>query len=406
MRGEIYLRTSPIGPNERIDSLDIIRGIALFGILLVNMQAFQYPDLIYQLYALTPQFNEMDQWIRLFYDLFVQTKFYTIFAFLFGLGFYIFMSRAEEKELKVKRLFSRRLLILFVFGLLHLVLLWFGDILHTYALCGFLLLLFYNKKNKTIIVWAFLLLLIVFVISSSQLLLPASSLEREFAQNEEKGYLLAEKTIYVYHHAGFMEWLIYRLQYEVVTMLMYSPLAILVILPMFLLGFYVGRKKLLQNVLDNLSFIKKVWWVTFIISLPWLMIIVLVYFNKIDFGIKNLILYELAVMISGLTLSIFYISSIVLLLLKKNLKKMLRPIGYVGQMALTNYIFQTIIGVSIFVGLGLYGEVNLLLGLVISLVIFPLQIVFSYYWLKSFRFGPLEWIWRTLTYGYRQPMRR
>ena len=90
--------------------------------------------------------NGLDSYIRLFYDMFIQTKFYTIFSFLFGLGFYIFMNRAEAKTDRPKTLFVRRLLILLLFGFLHYVLLWDGDILHSYAIAGFFLLLFYKRE--------------------------------------------------------------------------------------------------------------------------------------------------------------------------------------------------------------------------------------------------------------------
>ncbi|MGQ0516765.1 DUF418 domain-containing protein, partial [Bacillus sp. D-CC] len=100
---------------------------------------------------ITGIYEGIDSYIRLFYDMFIQTKFYTIFSFLFGLGFYIFMSRAEAKTAHPKILFVRRLLILLLFGFLHYVLLWDGDILHTYAIAGFFLFLFYKREPRTIL---------------------------------------------------------------------------------------------------------------------------------------------------------------------------------------------------------------------------------------------------------------
>nr|WP_071393393.1 heparan-alpha-glucosaminide N-acetyltransferase domain-containing protein [Bacillus tuaregi] len=149
------MKSTPISSQERILTIDIIRGFALLGIFLVNMPAFHSPALMVS----APEYNGMDYWLDLLFQMFVQTKFYTIFSFLFGLGFYIFMSRAEQKGLRINRLFSRRLFALLLFGALHLVLLWYGDILHTYAIAGFLLLLFYKRKPKTLLIWAFSLLI-------------------------------------------------------------------------------------------------------------------------------------------------------------------------------------------------------------------------------------------------------
>lgn len=94
------MTSSPIPSQERIDSLDIIRGFALFGIFLVNIPLFQYPKLIADTYMFSYEFSSIDQWIRMFFDVFIEAKFFTIFSFLFGLGFYIFMSRAEESMKK------------------------------------------------------------------------------------------------------------------------------------------------------------------------------------------------------------------------------------------------------------------------------------------------------------------
>lgn len=104
-------------------------------------------------------------------------------------------------------------------------------------------------------------------------------------------------------------------------------------------------------------------------------------------------------------MSLFYITSLLFLLQKETWKKLLNPLSYVGRMALTNYIMQTVVGVTIFTGLGLYGQINLGLTVLVSLIFFPAQILFSYLWLKKYRYGPLEWLWRTATYGRFQPIK-
>lgn len=146
--------------------LDVIRGFALFGILLVNMPAFHSPNFINQLYSVDVPYGGLDAVVYAFLQLFVQVKFFTIFSFLFGVGFYLFMKRAEAKGLRMKSLFFRRASILLIIGLLHLIFLWFGDILHLYAVGGFLLVAFYNRMPKTLIKWAFSLLAIYLALLS------------------------------------------------------------------------------------------------------------------------------------------------------------------------------------------------------------------------------------------------
>ena len=145
--------TQNLTQGERIHSIDIIRGIAVLGIFLVNWPVIAGVDSR----DLSGIYEGIDSYIRLFYDMFIQTKFYTIFRFI-RIRFYIFMSRAEAKTDHPKILFVRRLLILLLFGFLHYVLLWDGDILHTYAIAGFFLFLFYKREPRTILIWAIVLL--------------------------------------------------------------------------------------------------------------------------------------------------------------------------------------------------------------------------------------------------------
>src|SRR5690606_5865713 len=131
----------------------------------------------------------------------IQVKFVSIFSFLFGLGLYIFMSRAEEKGKRVYRLFSRRLIGLALFGLIHLVFLWYGDILLIYAIAGFCLMLFYKRKLKTIMVWIVILAVVSFGFISIIFMIPVAELEPVIAQQQAEGMGKIEEAIAVYQHA-------------------------------------------------------------------------------------------------------------------------------------------------------------------------------------------------------------
>ena len=144
---------TPIQTNERIILYDIIRGFALCGIFLVNIPSMLGSDWMFG----RPDYYGSDLFVRTLFDLFVQTKFYTIFSLLFGIGFSIFLERSYARGESVSR-YIRRILILFLFGLAHLAI-WSGDILHTYAMWGLLLPLFYKLSNRAILTWAWGLLI-------------------------------------------------------------------------------------------------------------------------------------------------------------------------------------------------------------------------------------------------------
>lgn len=392
------MKSLPIQPNKRILSIDVIRGFALFGIFLVNMPTFQYPVIIAQMHAMSFEHSGLDRWINFMFDLFVEAKFFTIFSFLFGLGFYIFMTRAEEKGWNVNGLFTRRLLALVLFGLLHLVLLWYGDILLNYALAGFFLLMFYKARVRTLLIWiSILAVLLVGVLLLN--LLAVDLMEGSIREAQVGGAGKIEEAIQVYQEAGFSEWLAYRWSNEVVPVLLNMPLSILGVLFMFLLGLAAGKIGVFKHFSNHRRLVVTVWWITLAGSVPLLLMIMLLHFGIVDYGMLTDYAIDTFVVLSGYLLSLFYISSLLILLQKEAWQRVLKPFSFAGRMALTNYLMQTVIGVGLFTGLNYFGEMNLALGTLICIIVFPLQIGFSYYWLRKFRYGPMEWLWRTMTYG-------
>ncbi len=400
-----HLDTSPISSRDRIVSLDIIRGFALFGILFVNMPLFQSPKLIFELYMVSPELSSNDQFIRMLLDVFVETKFFTIFSFLFGIGFYIFMKRAEEKAGHFYLLYIRRLIGLALFGFLHLVFFWYGDILLRYALSGFLLIFFYKRKEKTILYWLLAFSIMLFGVLSLSVFGSADSIEQHLNHLHAEGLNKVEEAIEVYQTGSYFEWLSYRFSNEVIPILKSIPFDLITSLFMFLIGLYVAKRGVFSDFPSHKKFVKKVWLFSFLLSLPISVWIVLLHLRTLDFGVLNEQMIQSLLIVSGLSLSFFYVTSILLLLEKEKWQKILMPLSFIGRMALTNYILQTLIGVGIFTGLGYFGQIDLTLGIIIGCVIFPLQILFSLIWLKYFRFGPLEWVWRSLTYGKLEPLK-
>lgn len=398
------MKSVPVLRKDRIVTIDIIRGFALFGIFLANMPAFHSPVFMMEVYGHEQKYIGVDFWLDLFFALFIDMKFFTIFSFLFGLGFFIFMSRAEQKGSKVNRLYLRRVLALMLFGLVHLVFLWFGDILHTYALTGILLIFFYKRKIKTILIWAFSLLFLFHALLSALLLVPEDALkEIERSTSELHSGKLASY-IDVYEHAGYVEWVSYRIQTELVAVLQNVPFALIPVLALFLFGLAAGKAGIFQPNTKYIELIRKICFSSLIISIPLVSILALYKLEFFHAGIKNNIIIQLFTSLSGVTLCFFYISLLTLLLRKEKWQSRMRLLGYVGQMALTNYLLQTVICITLFVGLGLYRDVSLLIGTLIAIFIFAVQVLYSYLWFQRFQFGPLEWLWRTFTYGRLQIM--
>lgn len=233
-----------------------------------------------------------------------------------------------------------------------------------------------------------------------------ATMEQQISSLQEEGMDKVEEAIDIYQNGSYLEWLSYRFTNEVIPVLMNTPMNILTALFMFLIGLYAVKRGIFRDFPSHKPFIKRVWLISLLTSIPLSAGIILLHLKILNFGILNEQLIQSLLTISGLSLSFFYISTILFLLEREKWKRILHPFSYVGRMALTNYITQTIIGVGIFTGLGMFGEVNIGLGILISIIVLPLQMILSYFWLKHFRFSPLEWVWRSLTYGEFQPMKK
>ncbi|KAB3532823.1 DUF418 domain-containing protein [Alkaliphilus serpentinus] len=403
-------KAEPISKGERIRELDIVRGFALLGVLLVNLAAFN-STLFSELASIGPLSNPLnlellsDRLATLFIQILGEGKFYTIFSFLFGLGFYIFMERAEAKGVSPNKLFVKRSFFLLLFGIIHFSLVWYGDILHVYGVVGFLLLPFKNCSYKTIRNWLIALLIIstLFMVLSSVSNALLENLSSDLYDAQMASYRhMADKSIDVYQNGSFLEIIRYRLGEEAFYIVFYLIFMIPKILGMFLIGLYVGKRKIFKDIEGNQIFIKKVWRVGGLIGILSTIVYVLIEFSVISLNpILSAGAFHFFKEIATIFLSMFYVTSLMLLYRKASFKKLLSPLGYIGQMALTNYLVQCTIASLIYYGhgLGLVNKVGLATGILFTLVIYSVQIVTSKLWLNRFKYGPFEWIWRQLTYG-------
>lgn len=401
-------------PQERISVLDTLRGFALFGVCLVNYAMMNATHSTHDLNALTNPWLVTDPLTRysaLFIQMLGEGKFYTIFSFLFGLGFYLFMSRNAAKGLPAKKLFVRRLLFLLVFGVLHYALVWNGDILHTYAIIGFILLPFEKASKEKVKKWA-IGLLIFYLITIIELtflmdLADANGLldtGAQVATESTNGNVNeSSKDVLIYTKGTFLEAIAYRMGTEFPTTLANTLFLGSKIGGMFLLGLYAGMSNTFRNLQENLPKFKGLLLKCAPLGILLTTFVVLIQSGLILKGnLYHFSIITSAKEVSHILLALSYVSVISILFAQQKLTSFFKSLAFVGRMALTNYLIQCLIGSLVFYGhgLGLMFKINTFHGLLITLAVFTCQIFLSQLWFKKFTFGPFEYIWRKLTYGY------
>jgi uncharacterized protein len=407
---------TPVQPGQRILTLDILRGFAIFGILLVNMQFFNHSALTYVM-GLGKPTGTLDQLARWFIAFFAEGKFYSTFAFLFGLGMAIQYSRAQEKGVRFVPFYLRRLFVLFIIGLMHAYLFWVGDILILYSVLGVVLLLFFrNRQPRTLLIWTIIFLIVplllngaLFALTELAKMSPGGEemMTEILAEQARRFQSVGAQADQVYATGTFAEITRQRVR-DMNFMYMTWPFMAFNVLAMFVLGLYAGQRRIFDVTPDNRSLIRQV--------LIWGLIVGvignLLYVVAGESANRSIPSPQLLVSLAGQTfgapaLSLFYMAGLAFLAENPVWQRRLTPLVYVGRMAITNYLLQTVICTTLFYGygFGFYGRIGLAAGILLTLVIYLLQIPFSVWWLNRFRFGPLEWLWRSLTYGQRQSMR-
>ncbi|KAF0194148.1 MAG: hypothetical protein FD169_2005 [Bacillota bacterium] len=398
---------APVSEKERITEIDIVRGFALFGVLLVNVACFNgtFLSMMTGNAPLTNplQLHGIDRTITLAIKLFAEGKFYTIFSFLFGLGFYIFISRAVEKGLPSKPLFRRRMFALLIFGLLNLILVWWGDILHVYSLGGFIFLAFDNKPVKALVRWSIILLIFSAAVSMLFSSSPATIQSRLSANPSSNNLVSPEwvsQSIEVFQNGGFAEIVRFRVFSEIPFLVAYLLFMLPKTMAMFILGMIAGKLKVFNNISGNLLFINRTWALTGVLGCLTLAGALLSGYPVMSGSLNNPVLYSLLYELSTVSVSLFYITSLLKLLTIPRVAVTLRPLQAVGRMALTNYLVQCIVCSLVFYGhgLGYLGRMSMGSGVIFTISFYATQVVISNLWFKHYKFGPFERIWRDYTY--------
>ncbi|MFC0445036.1 DUF418 domain-containing protein [Pseudidiomarina halophila] len=406
--------TRPVSANERIHMLDVIRGFALLGILLMNIEFFQRP-LTAMMFGFDNSLTGIDRSVGWIVFTFVQGKFYTMFSLLFGIGFVIFYDRAKQHHDSPRWLFFRRLLILGLFGFVHIAYIWGGDILLTYAIVGLLLLFFINSSAARLWKWGvafFLLPVLMFWLGAVSLHFAMQS--PEFAQgvmaDQEQMQQTANAVIasaeQAYATGSYADVLQAR---QAELMMIYGGGGAIFFLPtilgIFLIGASFARNGIFTSFDKRPTAYKQLLRWGLILGLPSALYVGF-YGTDVEMMIPTLesALGYTIMQIANFGLCFAYMAIIALAMrgaYRAKREHWLQNLAPAGRMALTNYLTHSIVFTTLFYGYGLslYGEYGRATATAMAIVLWLLQIPFSKWWLSRFKYGPCEWLWRCATYG-------
>lgn len=379
----------------RIRLIDSLRGFALLGIFLVNITFFttSLQTISFGVELWSGWYNEVLMLLR---GIVIDGKFILIFSFLFGFGMVMLQESSQAKGRNFNRIYARRLTALLLVGLIHGILIWYGDVLTHYALMGFLLMLFQRCKPRTLLVWSLSLLLLVPVLLTGASLLSSSAGQvfEPFSQADahQIGVYFQERDAAIYGAGTMAQIIAQRLNDyigSILNMVVFYPQ----VLGMFLMGAYFCKRRILHEVQKNRKGIIRL--VVIGGSLGLVLQLVMSLADGLPSWCEAVVLF-----VGGPLLTLGYIGAFALLYQNNRWQKVLNLFSYPGKMAFTNYLLQSILCGLIFYsyGLGWYGKIEPIWQMVMVVVIFALQAAFSRVWLKRLPMGPFEYIWRLFTY--------
>ena len=398
----------PTQPKERIIALDFLRGFALLGILLMNIQSFAMPAAAYFNPTAYGDLTGINYWVWTLSHIFADSKFMTIFSILYGAGIILITQKMEEKGERSAGLHYRRTFWLLVIGLIHAYLLWYGDILVTYAIIALIAFFFRKLSPRWLIIWgvvilslcSFLSLFIAVGLPS----FPAEVRADLMADWSPTAATLAEEV--AIYQSGWLAQMAHRVPASIAmntTSFFFWGLwraggLMLIGMALFKGGILTAQR--------SVTFYRNMLLIGFGLGLP--LVIYGVIRNFADgwtLDYARFIGFQFNYW-GSLGISLGYIAAIMLIAKSGRGTALISRFAAVGRTALSNYLLQTILSILIFYGfgLGLFGQVERIGQLMIVLGIWIVQLIVSPIWLRYYRFGPVEWVWRSLTYGQPQPL--
>jgi uncharacterized protein len=385
----------PITQKDRLVIVDVIRGFALTGVLIANFTSYvsqQTPEPV-----LNSISTSLDTWLININAIFIEWKFMTLFSILFGYGFGLILESVEKKSINANAFFGRRMFWLFMFGALHTIF-WWADVLHFYAISGIALLLFKKNSNQSVLIFAVLFMLIAPALISYML----RNQPETFTDEDIMRLYSQYKQGSLFEVLGFNLNFYYRMFIVSGTDLR----DIIETLGRFLFGYYLIRVNFFSSVETKKAAFGKIalsaaplMVVYFIVK--WLLIDDIIHINQFVLGP----LLSLGV----LSTVCFYVCVLVLLYISFGANKFFTSLEALGRMTLTNYLLVSAFLIILLYGFGFgrLGELPMHTIWLYAVIWLFFEIVFSTYWLKYFRYGPTEWIWRQkLTFWKRLQLRK
>jgi len=392
----------PIQKTHRIQSLDIIRGFALLGILLMNIQSFSMPDAAYLNPTSYGDLTGINLGVWAVSHLLIDSKFMAMFSMLFGAGVLLFCEHIESKHGTSFFLHYRRMFWLMLFGLMHAHLIWSGDVLFLYAVCGFWIYWFRHCTTKTLWITGIGLLSVGWLLNAFTQWGLAYMPDADLASLQSDwrpatAVINAEITAFTgtwqeqFHirseHAWFLE------TFVLLYLMIWRAGGLM------LIGMALYKQGLFSQLKDSKDILRN--GIFFAVS----------GFSLVGYGIYYNFEHQWVMeysqfagsqfnYIGSVLVALAYLYLFVFMIQTQRLTTIQNRLAYVGRMAFSNYISQSVICTFIFYGfgLGLFGQFERWQQLLVVLVVWSLILIWSPIWLNKFRYGPLEWCWRSLTY--------
>ena len=385
--------------NNRIHSIDLLRGFAILGILIMNITNFSQVNIAYMNPTIGAGLEGYNQYFHAFNYIFADTRFMSIFSILFGAGVVLFTRNAEIKGKRAGVLHFKRMFWLLLFGFVHAYFIWSGDILVAYAICGCFIFFLRKKSIRTLLVMSTLLFIIPLTFNLMTYYgMTSDELESTFAFFHPNPEQIATeiKTM----QGSFNEQMTIRLK----NAIEFQTFVFLIetfwrTTAMMLLGMILFRKGILSAD-KSIKYYKKMVLVGFV---PGLILSIIGLNQAYDFEWSGAYVMNIGAnykLISGFFMAIGYIGLVMWFFKKGIFKNLQRRLQATGRMAFTNYIGMSLICTLIFNGhgLGLFGTLDRLQQFLVVISVWVLILIISPLVLKKYRFGPLEWMWRKLTY--------
>jgi uncharacterized protein len=401
--------TGPVSPSERVFSLDVLRGVALLGILIMNIQSFAMIQAAYFNPTTYGDLTGVNRWVWFLSHIFADQKFMTIFSIMFGAGILMMAEQITAKGGSAASLHYRRAFWLLIIGLVHSYLLWHGDILVPYAVCASIAFFFRNLKPRTLLILGILSL----SVSSGIYIMFGWSIQfwpPEAVENTMR-FWAPEAEFVKKEIADFQGGWLDQMRQRLPSSLVFQTWVFVI-----WAGWRAGGLMLIGMALykwgvlsagRSKAFYGRGAVIGLLGGLP---IVIFGIIQNFAHGWEMEYSFFLGIQYNywGSLFVSFAIICIVMLACQLGAReRLLRPFAAIGRTALSNYLLQTIIGTLLFygTGFGLFGKVERWGQILIVIGIWIVQLVISTLWLQRFRFGPAEWVWRSLTYWKKQPMR-